>query len=750
MADLSLNITASTNGAQQSVDSLAQAIGELTRYVQKATAEVGKMGEGTKSATAKISLLGGQVKKTTGFFAKFNKSLGRIAFYRAIRSAIRYVTDGFKQGLEAAYNWSKVNPEHARLAAAMDNLGKQAGIMKLQLGAAFGGLIVAIQPVLISIINLVTEAANALTRFFAVLNGEGWYKKAVGGLEQVSNSAGGAGKKIKGLLAQWDELNVIGKETGGGGSGGGGSTWVGDYEWDYADSPIAELINSNKFYEAGQALAQQINNGIKSWDAAGTAQWLSGKIQNILDFVNGFIEGVDFKTLGEKIYTFFANLDVNAIVEKLSETAGALTGSILEFLYGVFKGALIEFRDNFKDKVIPNGEFSWSGLLIWLIDGINMINWPMWVGEHVLVPFVDGIINAFTNGEIGLGDINLFDGLLSDFERMFEDTKQSIQDAITPISLGFAKLALVCAKAFNDMKIAALDFVLNGINKIANDPALSTILKLLGIDLPKASQKYGNSLLEAKKNGKELETAIGNVNKELNNYGNKNVKAKIGIEGGKQAVNDINGVGAVFEKIQSRKATLTAKLTGTKAKDWISTGNAYDKIKDKETNLNIKRTGTSLDEIKKSAAEIKNLPPKKTIKVGIDASLNNAAALTKAVKNAMKTQVQVTVKGGGGNMTMTLQAKAQGGYVDSGQLFLARESGPEYVGAIGNQTAVANNDQIVEGISAGVSAAVSGQNALLQQQNSILAQLLRKELTISPSVALGQVIQRSNALYARA
>ena len=345
---------------------------------------------------------------------------------------------------------------------------------------------------------------------------------------------------------------------------------------------------------------------------------------------------------------------------------------------------------------------------------------------------------------------NPFDGILEDIKRMWEDTKQSIQDAITFISLGFAKLALVCAKAFNDMKIAALDFVLNGINKIANDPALSTILKLLGIDLPKASQKYGNSLLEAKKNGKELETAIGNVNKELNNYGNKNVKAKIGIEGGKQAVNDINGVGAVFEKIQSRKATLTAKLTGTKAKDWISTGNAYDKIKDKETNLNIKRTGTSLDEIKKSAAEIKNLPSKKTIKVGIDASLNNAAALTKAVKNAMKTQVQVTVKGGGGNMTMTLQAKAQGGYVDSGQLFLARESGPEYVGAIGNQTAVANNDQIVEGISAGVSAAVSGQNALLQQQNSILAQLLRKELTISPSVALGQVIQRSNALYARA
>lgn len=49
---------------------------------------------------------------------------------------------------------------------------------------------------------------------------------------------------------------------------------------------------------------------------------------------------------------------------------------------------------------------------------------------------------------------------------------------------------------------------------------------------------------------------------------------------------------------------------------------------------------------------------------------------------------------------------ASGGFPDTGQLFLARESGPELVGTIGGRTAVANNDQIVEGISAGVYNAV--------------------------------------------
>lgn len=49
-----------------------------------------------------------------------------------------------------------------------------------------------------------------------------------------------------------------------------------------------------------------------------------------------------------------------------------------------------------------------------------------------------------------------------------------------------------------------------------------------------------------------------------------------------------------------------------------------------------------------------------------------------------------------------------GGFPNEGQLFIAREAGAEMVGAMGHRTAVANNDQIVEGISAGVSIANDG------------------------------------------
>ena len=45
-------------------------------------------------------------------------------------------------------------------------------------------------------------------------------------------------------------------------------------------------------------------------------------------------------------------------------------------------------------------------------------------------------------------------------------------------------------------------------------------------------------------------------------------------------------------------------------------------------------------------------------------------------------------------------------------MFIAREAGPELVGRMGNRSAVANNDQIVEGIRQGVyEAMVAANNA---------------------------------------
>lgn len=64
-----------------------------------------------------------------------------------------------------------------------------------------------------------------------------------------------------------------------------------------------------------------------------------------------------------------------------------------------------------------------------------------------------------------------------------------------------------------------------------------------------------------------------------------------------------------------------------------------------------------------------------------------------------------------GNFGFNIDLRAGGGFPDTGQMFIAREAGPELVGRIGRRTAVANNDQIVQGIASAVRSAMVGVNS---------------------------------------
>lgn len=73
--------------------------------------------------------------------------------------------------------------------------------------------------------------------------------------------------------------------------------------------------------------------------------------------------------------------------------------------------------------------------------------------------------------------------------------------------------------------------------------------------------------------------------------------------------------------------------------------------------------------------------------------------------------VRVTKKADGGVFSngkwQNIAQYANGGLPPIGQMFIAREKGPELVGSIGNKTAVMNNNQIVESVKAGVYEAVA-------------------------------------------
>ena len=97
--------------------------------------------------------------------------------------------------------------------------------------------------------------------------------------------------------------------------------------------------------------------------------------------------------------------------------------------------------------------------------------------------------------------------------------------------------------------------------------------------------------------------------------------------------------------------------------------------------------------------------------------------IAKGVSSGFKNSSFPTLKGtvdvtNSGSVSLKLRAYAMGGFPDMGEMFIARERGPELVGSIGRKTAVANNDQIISGIESGVYRAMMAANSMKQGGSS--------------------------------
>lgn len=89
---------------------------------------------------------------------------------------------------------------------------------------------------------------------------------------------------------------------------------------------------------------------------------------------------------------------------------------------------------------------------------------------------------------------------------------------------------------------------------------------------------------------------------------------------------------------------------------------------------------------------------------GVKGALNTVIGAINSLKISIPEPVASVI--GFSGIGFNIPYLARGGQVDTGQLFVARESGPELVGTMGGKSTVANNAQIVEGIEAGVFSAV--------------------------------------------
>lgn len=703
MANVTIEIQASAASATEQIRTLVAALTNYANALKKVQSVSNKFTGATRATTDSMKQTAAAAKKSESFFSKMGRSVGRIAMYRLLRTALKYVSQAMQEGLQNAYAFSKVN--NGPLAASMDKISSASLTMKNQLGAALGALITALTPAITFLINLITQLADALTQLFALFGGQSSYKKAKSGLDATAKSAGGAGKAIKGMLAAWDELTVIGNESGGG--GGGGSLTNTNDMFDYAD--ISERLKSI-FKKTGlESSLKRLKNVFKNFSDSGAldklkdiastavfnilatgADLLADAIQVCADLLNG-----DWKKAWEdtdKLINNFANNTLRTLAQTLDEMFGT------------------------------DLEKSLKG-----IDAYDQA-FGQWyrIGEKVRI--------VFSNISVAIEDF--------------------LTDLVSGKSLG---------EATENFKkhMEKMQFELDMVDKKLDES--SSHFSAAGAAHSGFAGKFGDAADKVVRESKPFSNAIEWLSEKL-----KDQKSKLtGVSDAAQSMYDkfgeprevaynglIGSIDIVASKLLNNKKFLDDNTAST-GKLFTSTSNLSNQF------------ANGSKDVDTFAASLGNLPTSKSFGYNAANVLKNAITEANNFKNALsgipssKTigiTLSATVKANGAGGTtvshptvnVTLARYAAGGFPNQGQLFVANEAGPELVGQLGNRTAVANNDQITEGIRLALEGTNEEQNSLLREQNSLLRDLLRKDLTISASASLGQVMAQSQALYARA
>ena len=641
---------------------------------------------GAKGTTKSVASVGSAAKNATKHTSQLFSSIKRIAMYRLLRTALKEVGQAFQEGLKNAYHFSK--GIGGTLAESMDSLATKSLTMKNQLGAAFGNLLTALTPILLQIINLVRQAAQAIAALFSALGG-GDYLIATD-VAQEWDKATGAAKKYKNTILGFDEINRLDDETGGGGGGAA----------DFA-----------KMFEKGE---------LPAW-----AQWIKDNLEEIKTVA----EAIGLAFAAWKIGSLLADLaGVSLSMSQLLGIATAVAGAFL-----LVNGAIDAFK---------NGT-TW--------ENVNQ----MLIGTSLLA---GGLALAFgsVGAAIGLlvGGVTLIATALADFIKKGELTTESfyaLEGGILAVGAGLALLTgswiplavaalaglILAIGTHTDEINAAVDgFFADIIPKI--DGFLQNIEEKTGINLDGLQRtviyvlNYIRFYIEGcvLKIGWMVED-LGRIVKAVADgdwdeawSGMQRLVSDASIDVSKHAVgmaqdvtdsmmngtDDTTDFGKAFTDIMIDVRNEFDATSGTAE----SFGISLDKMFPEATKAAQEFSG-SFESVSQSVSNNLNL-----VDNSIGTVLGRLGALKTAFDTAnsdigafQNTYGSIFGEAVRGNML----GYASGGFPDTGELFVAREAGPELVGTIGGKTAVANNDDIVAGIASANTGVI---NAIYGMANMIV------------------------------
>lgn len=673
-----------------------------TTQVADTINNISKAASGAKKATSDtargIKDLSAAASKSKKPLDNIISSFKRIAFYRIIRSIIKEIGQALQEGLEKAYRFSSaMTGEGHRFAAAMDSIKSSGNAMRAQLGSAFISLYAAIEPVLTAILNLITRVADAISQLLAAFTGKTYLKANATAAQFVDTMKSGAGaaKEWKNQLLGFDEINRLEEPSSGG--GGSGTNPLAGYEM--VDTPIAKfwldlvdkikefknsldftpLVNSwNRLKEAAQDLGDTIVRALGwAWEhiLKPLSKWtIEAAVPTILDTLTAAFEALNaalralkpvwdwlWKNFLEPLAEWTGELFISALREiedLLHDLADLFSGDIS---FGEFISQLDDAQVAILSVIAALG---FSGLIgtIWKVlsafdkfsGGIlTLVHSPLFkvaLVAYLVIHAIQDIIDVFADWR--------------DDNQLTRDSIMKIFDALTVIALAIA----VLTGGWIPLLIAGIAAFGAWVTKHFDE------IKHVVTQTWQAIKDFFRTL-------KEKVEAFLNDKDAIN-----------------EALNTLEGAIFGVALVLALATGGWSLLVGAIAIAAIEIGRNWEKIKEKWDTF-MEPLRTAWDNFKQSWSDAID-----GIKLKLQEFIDKIQEAWGAVQNFFgwggPNMGGTTVTDGGsshhsGNF-------ATGGFPDEGQMFIAREAGPEMVGTIGGRTAVASNDQIVEGIRAGV------------------------------------------------
>ncbi len=650
-----------------------------------------------------------------------------------IDKSVSSMTQAEKSQLRYYAMMTQVTQVQGDMARTLEQPANMLRVLQAQLqqaaraiGSLFIPVLTKILPIAIAVANALRQIIAAIALLFGVtLNAPDWgdsFGDAASGSGAIADnmdSAAGSAKELKKYLAGFDELNVLPEQNKGGsgsGAGGGGGGDLGidlpgyDFlkdavsqkieEWKAKLEPLVSFVKDNlkeilkiigtigiallawklstDFLNSISALKKMASSGlsIPLTIAAGvilTAAGFTIEFSGIKDAIEKKLNGLNFGEiiLGGLVGTAGAGLLGKGIGQFIAKAFGESTvakaitaggGTISTGLIGAAIGGIVAGIPMFV-----------TGVYDAIMNGLNTLNGLLIPAGSTLAGAGIGAIIGSLGGPIGAGIgalIGLAAGAMTDLGLLIYQKWDEIKAFFAPAAEWFSTNVFQPVAAFAE----------NAWNKIVEifSPAVSWFSELWDSVSKTFEDIFYNIGVIAKGTWEVITVLWGKLTGWVDS--------------------------TIVQPLSRMFSSLWNSVVQVATDAWNKICNVFSTAYGFINSRFIQPIGAALSVAFDAAVGAIKIALNGVIVV-LNSALNFVFSAVNSILGSLRglSIFGITPFAGLRDINVPqIPTLADGGFVDQGQLFIAREAGAEMVGSIGNRTAVANNDQIVEGITYGV------------------------------------------------